>query len=174
MMNTESLISGALSGGIITVAWNLYNRRHEYDYDHKKYILKKRQIAYEKMESLLLRLQVRNVDASDKKIFHNIFYDTKRPSVDALMEFGTDLNDLMGYSIWMTDKLISCLAELNALINSCIIKLPPTFEYHKSISEGKQIFDQIEASRIKLFYQYLTDIKKLKNINSFLRNKVMV
>lgn len=173
-MNTESLISGALSGGIITVAWNLYNRRHEYEYDHKKYILKKRQIAYEKIEDLLLRLQVRNVDSSDKKIFHNIFYDTKRPSVDVLMEFGTDLNNLMGYSIWMTDKLIVCLSGLNGLINSCMIKLPPAFDYYKSIVEGKRIFDQIEASRVNLFYQYLTDIKKLKNINSFLRNKVMV
>lgn len=173
-MNAESILSGALSGGIITAVWNLYNRRNEYDYEHKMYILKKRQKAYEQIELLLLRLQVRNIDAADNLAFHNIFCDPKKHTENGLAEFNSDLNDLMGNSVWISDDLIKHISTINAIINVALLELPEVFDYAKSVIIGKELKGKIELARIELFHQYLKDMKNLKNINSFLRKKSLM
>ncbi len=137
-------------------------------------MLKKRQSVYEKVEILLLRLQVRNIDAADNDAFHNIYYDPKRQNEDVLVEFNSDLNDLMGNSIWLTDKLIEHISTINAIINVSLMELPESYDYQKSVQMGKKLKGKIEIARVKLFHQYLDDMKNLKNINSFLRKKAIM
>ena len=184
-MAWETIISGAAAGAIVNVIWNILAKRHEYEYDYKKYILKKRQTAYEAVEVILKRLQYRHEDGTDNQCYHEIFIRPYDPNVsneryenelmntplDPISHFNKDLNILTGNSMWLTDDIIVKINYLNNLINNCTMTLPDIFARDMFIKKGKEVYTKLETLRVEINAQYFEDMKNLKNINDFKRNK---
>lgn len=108
--------SGALSA-LITFFTNNKLKQIDYRYDFKKYVLQKRQAAYNDIEILLIRLGKKQIKIDKKQRIHNIFLEThskENPIYDFLDSLTKTLNqNIFWISKEIHDQLIDILNFLS-------------------------------------------------------------
>jgi len=169
-MDWITLFSSSVIAAVISGVSALYFKKVDYNYDFKKYVLKKRIEAYEKAELL--------INYSNDKYFENgtkgkqvavprFFYNEKKSPI-TFDEYVTQTKKIFDYSIWFTDRFSELLLGLNnimAEIQTELYNSPETED--KLIKLGTEYSSKINKQISLLLKQFFVDMKNLNNINEF-------
>ena len=149
---------------------NYFTKNLDFKYDYKRYILKKRQEAYDEVEKILMEL---GSDGTDD-------YYNAVPGV-----FSTDSNfwefqnkiasTIVKYKVWLSDTILSNLYQIQSLNTNIYM------DYETSNRNWDQIFI---TNIIKKYHGFMVDytqtlykiffddIRELDNVKQFKKNKI--
>jgi hypothetical protein len=173
---TSILSSGGFAALITVFFWNK-QKKLEFKWDYKKYILKKRQDAYDEVQKVIHLCLL-------KKTYHG------RYQVNTFFSSDKHLRDFIQYteivkSGWVSSEVIEILGKLKGIATEGIDFSLNEDVYHGhdedgrekylSISEvleeyGHKKLKDIEKQNKLLQKAYLSDIKKLGDIDRFTKN----
>jgi hypothetical protein len=155
---TSAVIATLLSTIANFFIWR-YQKRQEFKYDYKKYILEKRKKAYDLVEDLF------NYETSfhtAKKEQYYSFFD----SHDNLVNFHDRLNSAYVVSFWLSNSLSGYLSQLFDLLGPASFIDAVQLQRFGILNHDKvyQLFGAIKN-------QYFTDLISLDNIAGHMESK---
>ncbi len=172
-MDFYTLLTGAIGGFLANLIINYFSKNLDYKYDYKKYILKKRQIAYDEIESILIQMSEKQTFYPNEIKIHKFFFF---PAYDLIFtEFKQGLNRAIAKnSVWLSNEVITVLVDINAILVALFFEHPAFEQYDikDKVDLAKKYYDPLENERKKLYDIFFTDIKKLDDIGHFKKNKV--
>lgn len=168
LVSLATIIISALVSYIVA-----YRTRHvEYEFDYKKYIVKKRTAAYESLEPVLASLNLHKTITRDEKsvgVAHYIFI-SETDSLDEMKEFLHKYSNAFSNNMWFSLELYNRAKELlNFLLDTARDKTEPATRLAME-NLGIEVYDQLEQLRSKLAQRYFEDLQELNNIEKFKKN----
>lgn len=171
IMDITPLITGIFGGFLGTMVVNYFTKDLDFKYDYKKYILKKRQDAYDEIEKILAEI---GSEATDD-------YYNSIPSVfstaSTFWEFQNNIAiTIVKYKVWLSNEILSYLYQIQ-IINGNVY-----MDYETSDRSWSQNFitiivqkhyDPLFEYSQRLYEIFFDDIRELDNIKRFKKNKVM-
>jgi hypothetical protein len=145
----------------------------DYKFDYRKYVLQKRQSAYNDIEQLIVRLGKKTININSNKPLHTFFIETnsnENPVHDFLAVLTTDLNKNI---FWITRELHDKFLKLfNYLETYHMAKNEKgIITLSQLVDMGTISFEKIEAYRIEICTQFFQDIKELDEVDKFKMQK---
>lgn len=168
----QSVVLPALIAALVGIVMHKRQKSVDFDYDYRRYILAKRQSAYERLESVMTHLSSKLI-GKDGKPFMSIFYYTGDSENNPLHVFNLELNAQCSDSFWFSDNILEHLMSLNRRINDWMNdwRSNPTSEV--LISLGKKHYKELEQRRRDLYSAYLEDLQHLHKIDDFKKAKTV-
>jgi hypothetical protein len=155
---TSSIIATILSSLVNLLIWG-YQKKHEFKYDYKKYILDKRKHTYNWIEEILTYSSP--IHKISDHIAHKPFQDY--PSLMKLIDL-TSKNSAS--QMWLSNALLNCLTSLNHLASEAA----NTPENPSIIKFGIEKFDIIKDILIRMRIEYFKDLMELDDIKKYRRS----
>ncbi len=156
---TSSIIATTLSSGVNLFIWG-YQKKHEFKYDYKKYILDKRKHAYNWIEEILTYSSP--LHKVPGYIVHKPFQDYQ-----SLLAFIALTSKNSASQMWLSSDLISNLTFLNHLASDAISSSTDNISILKFGSEKRDI---IHEKLILMRQNYFKDLMELDDIKKYKRN----
>ena len=154
---TSSIIATTLSSGVNLFIWG-YQKKHEFKYDYKKYILDKRKHAYNWIEEILTYSSP--LHKVSGYIAHKPFQD-----VDSLKKLVELTSRNAASQMWLSNTLFIDLTSLNHLASEAA----DTPENPSIIKFGVDKFDIIRENLVGLRKEYYKDLMELDDMKKFRR-----
>jgi hypothetical protein len=180
-MNWESIISGAVTAALISggFAFRQYTHQKKLDfqYDYRKYVLEKRKQAYERIEALIKRLSEKMIVHSHPSMsFHKIFTFQYNANTTPLQLFLQDLDTATYESFWLSDKIMVSMGTLTTKIADY---LKEAYQEHKTETTdltyfGMRKFNELEELRKEAYKIYFDDLMNLNQIDRFIKEKTLM
>jgi hypothetical protein len=160
---------------IISSLFNFYfNRRLkqiDFEFDYKKFILKKRQDAYTEVENLLRTLGKKIRSEKSLKQYHHIFKYTS--NLEPVSDFiGHIINVISNQTFWLTPSLAEKLTDLKIILEAIKTEIKGTYPESNHEELGIKNFGIIENKRSEICRIYFSDIKELDNVKKFKKEKI--
>ena len=167
-MNNYQIIALILTSSVlsafITVCFQWVFKFLDYRLDYKKKVIDKRINAYESINSITWQLGFITQDG--EKAWSGIF-----SSKNYFDNFVTELILLRKDQIWLSERLLTKLQELNVLLtNLQNISNPISDEEYKAL--GIQNFLIIRKFRVEIENIYRNDFSELYKVKKFLKNEL--
>lgn len=168
-MDWETLLTGAIGGSIINILWSYYSKRQDYDIEYKKYILSKRQEAYDKLLPVIIDF-LRKRNTGDGKSYKTIFVSEEGNPIKI---FSEKIITASGDRMWYTPRmyyLLQQVIETLAPIAEEIFQKGMTKDICKEIGiKHHENLNNISKIAAK---QYFIDILSLNDIDKFKRQRL--
>ncbi|MBI3137739.1 MAG: hypothetical protein HYZ15_04060 [Sphingobacteriales bacterium] len=170
-MDSQIIITSAATAALIAGGFNWFFREFDYRYDYKKYILKRRQEAYQEVE--------RNLIILNRTVFsplhpgqqvHEIFCADKH--TNPLEHYLTnEMSKVLEGRIWLSHGMLLRLVNLNKLLLNISYEDPTPSPTPESLYQrGFRYHQQISLHIMELQLQLFNDLKSLDKIRSFKKN----
>ncbi len=157
---SSSIVSGAVTS-IITFQYNLKSKKKDFEYDHKKYFLKKRIESYEQISSYIPRFYL----ISNRNNFKipDVFDDTNDYKNFTIF-FNKYYRDYAINWFWYSTELKVLLKSSNVLLNT----IHEEYCIQSSEEQRIQIADKYSKQLIDLGFKlhkcYIKDLKELDKV----------
>lgn len=147
-------------------------KRRDFNYDYRKYILEKRKEAYNIIENIIEEISLKR-NFPDKPSIHDAFY---KKGVNAFNDFNSKVAKGMDKVIWISDNMLYELQCFNDLLGELHIKVASKAIREEDIDlRGNDIvkqiaeesFQRIENIRRNLATIYFKDITELDNFKKY-------
>lgn len=170
-MDTQIIITSAATAAFIAGGFNWFFREIDYRYDYKKYILNRRQEAYQEVE--------RNLIILNRTVFsplhpgqqvHQIFFADKH--MNPLDHYLTnEMAKVLEGRIWLSHPMLLHLANLNKLLLTISYEDPTPSPTPESLYQrGLHYHQQVALLIMQLQLQLFNDLKSLDKVRSFKKN----
>jgi hypothetical protein len=106
---TSTVVATVVSG-LISGLYGLYAKQREYMNEYYSLILKRRIVAYEQLENLIVEIKTAVVD-TDNKPYHMLFSNDD----DSVMAYNLVLN-VTSQALWLSDEAFKKAHELNYVV----------------------------------------------------------
>ena len=160
---TSSIIATTLSSGVNLFIWG-YQKKHEFKYDYKKYILDKRKHAYNWIEEILTYSSP--LHKVSGYIVHTPFQDYQ-----SLLEFISLTSKNSASQMWLSNDLLNNLTFLNHLASDAINSSTVNAAISKFGNEKRDIIDE-KLTLIKK--NYFRDLMELDDIKKYQRSMAVI
>lgn len=158
----STVISGIISA-LISYIISVRLKNIDYKNEYYKKILDKRLDAYKYLENQIAVMKTTVMDDEDGKAYHFIFGSGS----DGVIEFHKNLVVAMSYSIWINDKTVKIMEDLNQyfyLISS-------VNDEKQIVSKAKRDYHKIAGLRKELEKSVKSDLFNLHNLDEFIKEK---
>ncbi len=160
---TSSVVS-ALISSLINSFFSFRLKNLDYKYTYYKEILSKRLNAYQFLETQVAVLKAIVLDEEDGRTYHMVF----NQSYDDFVEFQKNLYLAMSYSLWINEKTVHSMQQLNDLF----LHLNTELESGNDLQEtGKIYYKQLSRARKELEISVRKDLLELHKLDKFLNEK---
>ena len=172
-----SIISSSTLSAIITFLityfTNRRNKRIEHEFDFRKYILCKRQNAYDDLEKIIVRLGNKKINLKTGKPIHTLFTETNsemNPIVDIITCI---INVSNKHTFWITKEIDDYLVELIQFLGSYnkFADNENSISLRKLEELAAENYIKVEEIRVKIYNQFFIDIKQLENVEFYIDSK---
>ncbi len=155
---SSSVVSAVMSA-IVSGYFTWRSKRDEYVNEYYKTVIKRRIVAYEKIEQLIIWLKSAVIDpqGQDRRPYHLLFSDDS--GWNKAQELLADIN-IQG--LWVSDEIFKKAQELNRLIFN---------KPQNVIAFGKANYERIATMRAELERLLARDILSLHDVKNFLKSK---
>lgn len=163
---------------ILSYLFSLNSKKLDFKFDHKKYIIKRRIEAYERIEPFIT--EIYNGCYISKKDIPNLTSDTCVQSFFTPKKyFGEDIkfhnvfyNQTIRDWYWFSVELRNLFNDVSGFLGTVRdeIDLLEKNDYNLVMIAGKN-FEKIKNRGLKLIIQYFKDIKKMDDIHSFIHQE---
>lgn len=169
-MDITALIAGVFGGFLGTMIVNYFTKDLDFKYDYKRYILKKRQEAYDEVEKIMMDLGSEGTDD----------YYNSIPAIfstgDIFWEFQNKIaNTIIKYKVWLSDAILDNLYQIQKLNGDVYMAYEASdrswdqrFIFHIVKEHHKAMVAYTET----LYRIFFNDIRQLDNITQFKKNKI--
>jgi len=172
-----SVLSSAVISAIVTGLITYKMKFIDFKFDYKKYTLKKRIEAYEKLRPVIVALNQINIITTGSywgKKIHKIFNVTFES--DPLRDYLELLHTTVEFNVFYSDKFYQLLSRLNSILEN-VIKDPrynqnPTLQPFKLEELAISHFDELAELRLEMLDQFFIDLTKLDDIKEFKSKKI--
>ncbi len=165
-MNWETILTGGFVAAITTVIWNFFSKKIDYDIEYKKYILKKRQEAYNSLEVF-----INKIGHSQGKGNHNIPSVLFPPNRATLSKFNSEVTEAFHDNIWFSIEMTDLFVNFSKYIHNLCITIPLTIDEQSLEIILWDEFKNFRQYRHKFQKQMLIDIIELPDIKKFKKKK---
>lgn len=158
----STFLSGIVSA-LISYIVSIRLKNIDYKNEYYKKILDKRLEAYKYLEIQIAVMKSTVIDDQDGQIYHFLFGNGSEGTI----EFQKNMMLAMSYSIWINDKTVKILEELNQ-----VFYLISEFEdTNEIIKRAKRNYNKVSELRKSLEKSVKYDLFNLHNLNSFIKEK---
>lgn len=157
---SSSVLSGIV-GAVVGGIFSLRGKRNEYVNDYYKTIIRRRVVAYEKVELLIVNLKAAVVAPDDTRPYHLLFASEKDDDWKrALLLVFEALNE----GLWLTQEMFNKVRDLSHILFQ--------FEKPDSVIEyGRRLYKDLETQRDELERLLAKDMLQLHDVPRFLKQK---
>jgi hypothetical protein len=156
----------------IGVAWinNVRQKKLEFTYDYRKFILEKRKRAYDTIENIINEYHFTFYDSYTTcgMIVHNKSYQDK---ISGYVKLLANMNDT---SIWYSINLIQVLNDLIYDFDNFMLRVRSDEDAGglQDLPDLMTYFDKFEKKHIEMVGVYFKDIMELDQIDMFKSSKI--
>jgi hypothetical protein len=158
---TSAVIATTLSSIAGFFFWS-YQKKHEFKYDYRKYILDKRKTAYDLIEDLFI------YDTSYHTLRGNEQYYYFFDSLENVLVFHEKLNKAIVKSFWLSNGLSESLSQLYNFISRT-----PFMKENELQRFGIENHDEVFRIFNRIKSQYFQDLTTLDNIKAHTNSKTV-
>ncbi|MDY3338743.1 hypothetical protein PG279_06075 [Riemerella anatipestifer] len=158
----STVISGIISA-IVSYIISVRLKNIDYKNEYYKKILDKRLDAYQYLENQIAVMKTTVMDDEDGKAYHFVLGKGR----EGVVEFHRNLLLAMSYSLWINDKTVKVMEELN----QCFYLISLIDNKNEIISRAKRDYHKIAGLRKKLEKSVKSDLFSLHNLDRFIKEK---
>jgi hypothetical protein len=175
-MDWITVVASSTGAAVVSGASALYFRSVDYDYEFKKYVLKRRIEAYEKAEWLFnlsndvyFENDSKNKQVAVARFFYS--YKEKEPPI-TFDDYVIQTKKIMDYFTWFTDDFKDLLIGLNNIMAQIQTELFASEERGNKLLElGIEYNTKIVKQQKLLHKQFFKDMERLDEIKEFISKK---
>jgi hypothetical protein len=172
------LVSLQTIGVTIISAWIAYivsnwQKKLDYVYDYRKYILGKRKQAYDNIELLISTLK-KNVVLEDGQSLNYMFYITI-DKTHPVLEFNRAFANILEYDIWLSHSMYKACKGLSEIISKVIHEIASNNPTQKLLKDvGLKYQNELVNFKTQMIEIFAYDISKLDDVDEFKKSLVNV
>jgi hypothetical protein len=163
---TSALISGIVSS-IIALYANARMKRIEFNFDFKKYVLKKRIEAYEKIEEFIADF----FSDDFQKNLLTWFSSEDQVTVQSIADYRKRVKNVQGSSMWLSGQILNSLHRIDAILWKNLSQTTYLNNPENITDDADEKINSLFASQASLGKNYFTDITKLNDVEAFMKSK---
>ena len=171
-MDISLLFTSGVVAGVISSLISFYSNRKlkdvDYSYSYKKYILEKRQKAYEKIEQLFSSLRM--IDIGNNQVIYSLF--SMQGNINPLVRYNELICEITSSDMWLSSKMVSKVQKLNFLIVEIMQKQKDPNDRDALLVLGNSYGEKLGVILGHLLELYFQDLLCLNDIEKFRQDKV--
>jgi hypothetical protein len=176
-MNWDIILSSAMTSTIVSGFIGLFfyekQKKVDFQFDYKRYIIEKRKNAYQSVEEIIndtSKFWNVKTDVATYKVHHFMAKNTGKNNFDT---FSDKLYQVIDKSIWMTSKIETKLIELVDIINALANQTKTEhLDYYEQVRMAADNFEKIDILSAQINKIYFNDIIQLDDIQRFKSKKM--
>jgi len=161
-MQWETLVGGALAGGIVNIIWNYFSKKIDYQIDYKKYIVRKRQESYDILSGFITKLSETQSNGINR--IPGVLFPAKR---ETIVKFNENVNSSFNNNIWFSSEMTSIFLDLSRYSHKLVQEVLPSMNANAIESYCAEQYQIFSEFRTKFQKQLLIDIIELPDIKKF-------
>lgn len=165
-----TLLDAVQSGGTILLSAGVAflvsrsQKKLEFEYSYREYILEKRKVTYDNIEQIMHGLLSSYIH-SDGSGYHSFFRGQEE-----FVAFNAAVVDTLKHSIWMSDDMFIKMGQLNQQLIRISKEIPPDGFHAKN---GALHFHELNVIALDIKQLYFKDIKTLDDIVAYKKKKLL-
>jgi len=169
-MNLESILTSVLISGIMSSLIALYAneriKRIEFNFDFKKYVLRKRIKTYERIEEFITEF----LSEGFQKKLTIWFTDPNETTKQSVMDYRSQLRMIRGSGLWISENIHADLTKIDRILSEGITDIKSSQNVQYLIHQD-DLIRSFFGAHANLSKDYFIDITKLNNVESFMKSK---
>jgi hypothetical protein len=161
-MQWETLLGGALAGGVVNIVWNYFSKKIDFEIDYKKYIVRRRQECYDKLSEFITKLS--ETQSNGQNRIPGMLFPSNH---ETIIKFNEDVNLSFKDNIWFSSEMTGLLLSFSSYayeIRQASLPIINESELELFCAEQYQEFSNY---RVAFQKQLMTDFIELPDIKKF-------